>query len=585
MSMKSSKVSEIELKQRVFVSCSEFSQDGYDQADIISAISDYLCDFSLECTRDDADTRRFNEYLLNYKERDKFIAEAEAVKHKIKAFDGLDSLDTSDGHDIDVGMYRDFMLSCLEDIVESQVSEGIIYDKEAADKYLDAFYELAKQVVFSPKNYNLSNPAFRKSQFLEDLLSFAVPETLPSKGHAVSDGCRRYFYSLWDPFAYDTIQRTLSCSDALKQKLSNVYKEQDNNLLNLRYDLFLNSVQSAFRRFIFLGNETYRMDLNRHDSTFLAVPCATLSSIEEIKPIRLFEKTAAYIRNNVVKANSSTYKVKMCVIGHTEKSRNGAESELRDWAAAILNWYSELSIDTESFHKPILHLNILNIINQFDAPMSNFSGERESFSYSRGMDEISCKIEKADYSKEFGFNKKRLKAIIEDSQLIFVLDCPFLTTENLEIKQSGSLDSFCRMLRSKNRNYPPANLNLHSDFQYFYKHSAMQELDSQFNRIMSSTTQNAGEIIRMMKDQLLANIQNMVAEYAHEPAQKNFYIFCSEKDGLDYSYIASYPLTRRERYDGKSFMIVSFSNHKSDMLECNETGSVGFRILLFFDII
>lgn len=569
---------------------SEFGRSGYDQADIILAFTDYLNGPIPEKGQDVTNVRGFNAYLLERINAETYIESVKTIQDNFDSFSKIGFLDTPDGKPIDVNMYLTRLINSFKDKISSQIDDRVFYCDEAANTYLDAFYELAKQVVFAPMNYNLSNPAFRKSDFLRDLLSFAarsehmphVPmdkSVFPDK--SVSPDKKVYLYSLFDPFIYDMVQRAVLCASKLRLRFA---AERDRNgdcLSNLRCSIFLNSVQSSFRRFVSLNNKTYRIELNRHDSSLMATSYDDLSSIEETKPIRLFEKTAAYIRNNVMKVTSSTYCINVCIIGHTEMAKDGSESELGDLAAAIVNWYSGLSIDTADFHKPALCMSILNIINEYDGPKSNFEQTRIDFERRNGKHLVRCDIKKENYFNVFGLDTKKLAALINEHQILYVLDCPFLTMENLEIKQNGSLDAFCHMLSNRNRDYPPADTNLHTDFQFFYKHSAMQELDSQFNRIMSSTTQSAGEIVRVIKDQFLKNMEAVIAKYSDHPEQKKLYVFLSEKDGIDFSYIAGYPLTRHERYDGKNFTIISFSNHKSDTLRCNSNGIVHFQIRLW----
>ena len=560
-------------QQRPFLCFTEFERGGYDQADIIRAISDLLRDVAQEHLRHDACIDRFNRSFLEYTQLDRLRDELIAIEERIGWLFEVDNLDSSESLEvIDVKKYSLALVRQCKRLISALRSKRNLYQEQAADSYLNAYYELARQSVFSPENYNLSSPSFRKSKFLKDLLSFAAREMTVEEKEG-SPAKKYYSYCLLDPFAYDTIQRALACAIALRQ--SYVKSKEGDLLRNLRYSLLLDSIQSAFRRFVSLDNNTYRIELNRHDSSLLATSYDDLSSIEAIKPIRLFEKIASYIRKNLCRTNTSKYRVNVCIIGHTETSQN-EERELKDLVSAVLNWYSDLTID-----KPALDFRILNIVNRFCGPGSYRGVRRSGFSLRLSVHNAQCEIEEVAYSRDFEFSTKRMQSIIRKNQVVFVLDCPFLTTENFEIKQIGSLDSFCLMLRDRERNWPPATLNLDTDSQYFYKHSAMQGLDSQFNRVMSSTTQNAGEIIRVVKDQLLMNIEKIIASYSGDSIRRCFYIFTSEKDGIDYSYIASHPLTRCERYDGKNFTIISFCNHKLEMMRCNEDGDVQFNIRLW----
>jgi hypothetical protein len=108
----------------------------------------------------------------------------------------------------------------------------------------------------------------------------------------------------------------------------------------------------------------------------------------------------------------------------------------------------------------------------------------------------------------------------------------------------------------------------------------MRQLDQQYNRVTSSATNNAGEIVRVMKDPQIRNIQRIVKNQNTEKS-KELYIFSSERDGINYSNISSYPLTRQERYDGKTFTIIQFKNTPSARLKYDRSGKVHILIALW----
>lgn len=473
------------------------------------------------------------------------------------------------------------------DVLRKRLNEDrILYIKEPAERYLSAFYDISKDAVFSEHNANLFSAGFRKSKFLSALISLAVVKQ-PRKDYDTA----YYEYSLFDPFAYDTIGKTL---EGMKLLSRDIY---GGDLLSmLRKSIFMDSAQSAFKRYVYLDGQSHRLNLSRHEDSLTAFPVDKLSSTEEIKPIRLFEKTASYIRNELEEPcdNAEEFEVKVCIIGHTEVSRCGDECSLMDYVAAVLNWYGKLSPVFDEKPNPALKFIVTNIISAGDWPGSNQKYPRKNFSCKLEEHIARCIIEKVDYENTFGFNTRQLRKEIDDNDLIFLLDCPWLSTENFEIKQSGSLDMFCRELA---RHRPTSEMDpdaaksrFVNDSHSFYKDSVFRVLDSQYNRIMASTTTKSGKIVRVMRDYLFRRINKIFdttldnREGQDQPKRKILYVFTSERDGIKYSYLASYHLTRNEKYDGRSHTIIRFDNRVPKLLEHFEykkNAEITFRVNLW----
>ena len=349
---------------------------------------------------------------------------------------------------------------------------------KATDDFLDSFFDLSKNVIFSPHNFVLNNESFRKSNFLQDLIMlFAHPIPTKKRKHFLS----HYRYSMFDPFAHDTLQRIVYNIVAFREDLC---FGENPDITKLLQELFLRRAERAFNRFLFYQGRTYRVTLNRHDSLLYASPYEDLSSIEEIKPIRLFEKIAMYIQKNFVQ--EEFFKVKICIIGHSEKSASGKESEWHDLLSSVLYWYSRNL--QKRYPTTKLNLNIINYINENDCPRSNFDGNRTGCKCEIHGNIGQCTIEKINYTAEFCFNTKKISKLIDQNNIVFVLDCPWLTTENYEIKKFSSMDFFCHALQDRERrdidlkNKNAENLKsadyLESNFVPVYK-----DLDSQYNRL------------------------------------------------------------------------------------------------------
>ena len=570
---------------------SEFGSDGYEQADVIRSLNDTL--FHAEVTgTEDNDVQAKDRFVLLFNESYRTQTSSRrsdweedilsSFPERQNNFYMISLLDADDGQPgVQVESYMQRLFAAASELARQYISEKVLYQQGTANCYLDAFFDLSKEAVFSVNNYNLVTPQFRKSFFLRDLLTLMAKRYLfpeRANGRSVKTSADYYYqYSICDVFAYDVLQRSLEVAAVLHKELPYSGERPDKALRALRYDLFLGSVQSAFRRLVCLDQTIYRVEMNRHNSKLLAIPYDDLSSTNETKPIRLFEKTATYIRNNM-NTNLKDLKVSVCIIGHTESSVDSKERTLADLAMALLNWYNRLSLEDEQ--KPRLELSILNYVNERDWPECNFLNKRTNFICEEGDHRIDCTIKMIDYTRAFGFNTVFLNEVIDENDIIYLLDCPWLSTENFEVKKGGSLDAFCYALRNKERTVPAPEDLMNSKFQAFYTEANMRQLDQQYNRVTSSATNNVGEIVRVMKDSQIRNIQRIINNQSSEK-HKELYIFSSERDGINYSNISSYPLTRQERYDGKVFTIIQFKNTPSARLRYDRSGRVHLLIALW----
>lgn len=551
---------------------SEFDNSGYDQVNISKVIRRLLWEAVHDVRLPNAYFDGFNQMLASSKKKENLIIDRDSITRDVKMLSSIDYLDSTEQKgEINVKEYRAKYYNQLCNLVLSW--DNKFYSKKIADAYLDAFYELTRKCIFSSNNYNLSNSTFRKSKFLKGIILLGAKEKTLNE----EEGRKYYSCSLINPFSYDTTQRAINCAIDLGKKLS---RSRQNEMMNsLRINLLLDSIQSAYKRFAYVDGETYHFELNRHDSSLTAIPYDELSSIEAIKPIRLFEKIAAYIRNNFRNNRDSIYRVNICIIGHTEASGK-EERELCDLASAILTWYDSLEISNDLSTKPNLNLHIRNLINLYDEAAARQRDGLDGVCITLGAHKVGFCVEPISYLQNFAFNTRKINEIIKKNQLTFIIDCPFLTTENFEIKNISSLNYFSQSLNNRSRDN---GIQSEDDDTYrsYLKFSPIKAVDAQLDRIMASNTQDAGEVVRVVKAKLLTKIEEYVASFAKEQEEKYCYIFTSERDAVGYSYMATYPLTRCERYDGKAFSIINYSNRRHQGLKCNSTKTDKFRIRLW----
>ena len=497
--------------------------------------------------------------------------------------------------------YVDTLIDAYTAVVIAFKDRECLYDPELARTYLDSFFDLSKEMVFKEGNFNLTSSGFRRSFFLRALLSFAAKreqwEVQPDPGNPIKDVPEEkryifpYYFSYFDPFAYDSIERALMCATRilLDELRLNIDRDGE-DFFELRKQMFICSLEAAFQRSITIEHQAYRIELNRHSSLLLAYPIEPYSSTSDTKPIRLFEKTVSYIQRNLREnLNKERFKVVITIIGHTGSNKEARRRSVTDYLAAVLTWYNTLCIPGVQ-KLPSLRLEVKNIQNYIYKPTEKASkGERITKADNRIVLKLnghsaSCSFSTLDYESYLAYSLKHTKKCIDNSQVLFLLDCPWLSTENYSIRDEGTLGNYCARLHRQQRAYSERDPLLISNFMHYYEQSPMMELSNQFNRIMSSSSRNAGLVVRSMRDDLIRAIQkymDRLRELTPQPPAKELYVFSSENDGINYSYIDSYPLTRLEQYDGQHFTIIQFTNRRLPMLPCRAGENVKFEIDLW----
>lgn len=525
------------------------------------------------------------------------------------SFNGIDRLKElkkyddeylADCDDVFSPQYIDTLIDTYSAVVEAFKKQKILYDTKLAKQYLDSFFVLSKEMVFKEGNFNLSSSGFRRSFFLRTLISFAAKRepwvVQPDPGKSIDDVPVEkqfifpYYYSYFDPFAYDTIERALFCATRiLLDELRSGRNRSEEDFFELRKQIFVCSLETAFQRSITLEHQAYRIELNRHSSFLLAYPIEPYSSTSDTKPIRLFEKTASYIRRNLPEKPRKRFDVNVTIVGHTGSNKEARRRSVTDYLAEVLTWYNSLTIPGVT-ELPALHLSVQNIQNyiykprQYGNKSDRITRADNRISLKLNRHSATCYFTTLDYESYFAYSLKNIKKCIDNSQVLFLLDCPWLSTENYTIREEGALGNYCARLKRQQREYSVLDSLWTSNFKHYYEASPMTELSNQFNRIMSSSSRNAGLVIRSMRDDLIYAIQEYMDSLRKSGSQasaKELYVFSSENDGINYSYIDAYPLTRLEQYDGKHFTIIQFTNKRMHVLPCGMGGNIKFEIDLW----
>lgn len=500
-----------------------------------------------------------------------FNSDEQLVSESVKAFSGLIcsqyysrladdfselKLESADGVPIQLGPYL-LSLRKAERLFEKHPAI------ETLKGIVNAFWDLSVNVVFNSRNINLSDEYFRKSSFFNGLLCpFELKEEDSEKAY------HHYEYTLNDPFVAAALVRIYENIRLFK----NMSNNESTNLSRLKIALFARLAEKSFNRFLFISGETYRLTLNRHLSKFLACPRSSVSSIEEIKPLRLFEKIKSYILQKYpINEKHSNATVKVCLIGHTEASVNSVngsrEAELLDLLDSLLVWYSAVNKNG--------HIDIY--INSFvnSADYSAVDNRRfEKITEKVGLNCGYIQVDSIDYDEKFHYTTEYLMRLINENDIVFLLDCPWLTKENFEIDKSVSMNYFCDELFS----YPNGGItDMRLDSE---QHTIMEKLDAQYNRIMASNTFDSGKICRVLKDYIPQRIQKKLSEYSEIGEKKAVYLFLSESSGNKFSYLVSFPLQRVESYEGKLFNIFQFCSYSIPKIDITDLS----KITKFIDI-
>lgn len=497
------------------------------------------------------------------------ISEYSSVKTNIQSL-------IVEGYYSDLQLYREIILESEDDnpIELKEYIDGIIKcedslatrkDRESLNALVGSFFNICQKAIFSHKNDILVDGRFGKSDFIKELIC-------PVEKSKLSDTVGCYKYNLNDPFVAAALIRI---ANNIENRLNDTIDDYGQHLTYLRNSLYALLSERLFNRFLNINRESYRLFLNRHSSEFFACARADLSSIDDVKPLRLFEKIISFITKKVKSSNDDIINIKICIIGHTEATATDdldvQEPELCDLVKAIINWFSVC------YSNKFLKLTVLNLINKYDFTAVNLRmKDNDNISIEKEYEKngnIGCfKVYSDDYKLNFDYSTKYLCNIINEHDITFILDCPWLTREDFELNKTVSMNYFCKKLDGyKLEDAIGGEINPNQT-------SMMRNLNVQFNRIMGSDSFDAGQIIRILKDTIPRRIEETLKKSFVE--EKVVYLFLSESTGINYSYLNYYPLQRVELYASKRFDIFQFCNYKVPAIDCAEK-DICFKVRLW----
>lgn len=427
-----------------------------------------------------------------------------------------------------------------------------LLDSLLANNYLDAYLNLCR-FVFKPNCLNQ-----------EELRTQRIIEKILNVDYNKDKEC----FGLYSPFVVFAVLRTIKYIAALPDDINHSAISENCEELNSRKHILATYAIRSISRFTIIDKKSYVVEYSRRNDKIICKDVQKVSSIDNVKPIRLFEKITSYIYNSFKEEPTETNKdfvvsvYGFCWFG-SKKSPNPVEVD--DLIYEIFSWFEDKRKYDEVLKDRVINKLIIKYYLISD------SEEEYELPFVYKYTEDSGRIYTCDFQivvqKYDKYNNKQLSNVIRDSNIIFVLDCPWLATEDYNLGIEGDIDSYSRWVR---------NVSFHNDLDqlfvpptkahsFFDRVHLFASINDQFSRLAVNSKQlKYGRVVRVMKDYLLGWIQQQIERYKIEGKYKTIYIYNSSLRGMAYSNYALYPIIREESYSNKRFTIMKFSTRTND---------------------
>lgn len=427
---------------------------------------------------------------------------------------------------------------------------------EDAIIYLNSYIDLCK-FIFKPNCLNE-----------EEIRTQGIIEKMLNVDYLEKDGC----FGLYSPFVVFSILRILNYIVTLPEHIDQAELSFEcAETLNRRKHIVATYAMRSFSRFTtFYGNSCV-VEYSRRNDKIICKEVDKVSSIDNVKPIRLFEKVSSYIYNyfkeHPFKTNCN---FKISVYGFCSYMINEEFNpiEVDDLVYEIFSWFE----DKRKSDSVLKNKNIENLeLNYYLIGDENQRSSRKCiYEYTEDSEDNINYVRKCIFSvsscnaKEY--NTKHIANTLKESQLVFILDCPWMATEDFTVANEGDLQSYSQWIDRVSYvwDLEPKQHLLSCDNPLFDRVNLFASINDQFNRLAVSSVAKYGKIVRVMKDYMLNWIQRQIQEYRSLGEYKTVYIYNSSLRGMSYSNYANYPIIREESYSNKRFSIMRFSTR-----ECN----------------
>ncbi len=441
------------------------------------------------------------------------------------------------------------------------------FRKDDMEMFLDKYIELCR-FILTDKYINQ-----------EELRSLGIIETLLNIDLNTDD----YYFGFYSPFIIYPLMRVLSYIAALPNENRN--RNLTLGQLDTRKHITATHAIRSFSRFTIINGKSYIVEYSRLRNQMICKMVDEISSIDNIKPIRLLEKITSHIYNtyndpcgkDIESFDIAIYGFCANRSDKKKETYNFDLCEIEDLIYEIFSWFEDISQSGEcsSIQGKALSLNITYYNTQKVSKKADRSSSEIQYLYNPAIyntvngynKNLQYKCKLAIYVEPYtDFNNSHLIETFDNNDLIFFLDCPWLTTERFTLINEGSMETYEKWF--KQVSYKDDLIGFEDSApkirEFFSKANVFTSLNDQLNRLAVNSMSDYGKVTRVFKDYLLDWIKTTV----NESKGKTVYIYNSSLRGLAYSEYVNYPVIREETYGGKKFSIMLFTERKEKCLPC-----------------
>lgn len=441
--------------------------------------------------------------------------------------------------------------------------------------YLDAYLDLCR-FVFNVGG--IFQDEARRSKIIQRILNIEYNKD-------------EHYFTFSSPFAMFSILRTINY--IVKLPDGNIPSSELNDytsFLNRRTHMLATFAMHSFTRFTIIDERSYVVNYSRRKGKLICKDADECSSIENVKPIRLLEKIISHL-TNIIDSKKLQFPdgiekldFTVSVMGFCS-SKNLDETpdvrEIIDLIFEIFSWFEDVKKEERNIFcrntKLELNLNFFKSAHDNDFLEKNFvytiKNEDNIGSCHLSIKPISSSIADASQniinntSKEIS-NREQLEESIKKSDIVFLLDCPWLAIEDFYSVNEGDIFTYTKWL-----NDVSFRKDLHRDSQLetidrfsFSKDYLFYSINNQLNRVAVDNFVKYGKITRVPKKYLIDWIVKEMETYRNKNSYKTVYLYSSSVTGMRLSDYVNYPIIRKETYNNKTFSIMRFSSRDNSVL-------------------
>ena len=378
--------------------------------------------------------------------------------------------------------------------------------------------------------------------------------------------------SLYTPYAAES---TLKLYKALDDARRFIETEEGNHtdkiVKKMIASIYATKAFRDYRRIIIIDGKQYLLSCENTDKLNLK-NISDLSSIEMVKPIRLFGKIKRYIKALEQDKNTKDITCRIKIIGTVYIEPDSINSdelcayspELYDLCRWISNNYQK--------DEQIQQFQIDVHINE-----NSLYGIRKNAQRTKELNhDLDERINVTFYFKDYAelSSKDGLDELMNKTEaLLFFLDCPFLY-DNLHIVSHDQ--HLYDWVRSLPASYPDESLSL-------AELGPVQKYQNQLNMFLLYRNERTAHFERRLRDRRIEYISDKVKSIKKEnPDNKTeVFIFISSQSSIDRSEYARTFQIRKEEYNSKEMCLLHFGREIGDSgesLSCKEDDKFNNKI-------